>query len=110
MEAAGALRDRITIRRRVESRDATGGLDRTWTTLAEIWAQVISINGREEMIGNVLQGISTFQVTIRYRNDLKASDQILWNGRELNVLAAEDREGRRRWTVIHASTLAPQGA
>jgi SPP1 family predicted phage head-tail adaptor len=69
-----------------------------------------SINGREEMIGNVLQGISTFQVTIRYRNDLKASDQILWNGRELNVLAAEDREGRRRWTVIHASTLAPQGA
>jgi SPP1 family predicted phage head-tail adaptor len=110
MPQAGDLRDRITIKRRVEVRDATGGLDRTWETLAEVWAQVISINGREEVIGNVLQGTSTFQVTIRYRNDLKASDQILWNGRELNVLAAEDREGRRRWTIIHASTLAPQGA
>lgn len=107
----GDLRDKITIRRRSEAKNAAGGLDLGWTTLAEnLWANVVNINSREAVIGGVLQGISYFNITVRYRTDLKASDQILWKGRELNIVSAEDRFGKRQWTLIQASTASPQGA
>lgn len=108
---AGDLRERITIRRQANVKNtATGGLTRSWSNVATVWAQVRSVNGREALIGSVLQGVSHFLITIRYRSDIKVSDQVLWRGRELNVHVAEDRIGNREWLSIHASTEAPQGA
>jgi SPP1 family predicted phage head-tail adaptor len=108
---AGKLRDRVTLRRQTNAKNAsTGGLTRTWDDLDTVWAEVVNLNGREAVIGTVLQGVSTFQITVRYRTDIQASDQIKWNGRELNVHSAEDKAGTRQWTTIIASTEAPQGA
>lgn len=120
---AGDLKDRITIQRRTETKNAGGGLDISWTPVASVWAKVVSLNGRESVIGNVLQGTSLFDITIRFRADLEAGDQIVWSARqvrdpvtgsysplELNIITAEDRIGTRQWTVVQASTAAPQGA
>lgn len=108
---AGQLRDRVTIRREIPVSNGKGGYTLSWLTLAnDIAANVVSLNGREALLGSVLQGISAFQITIRYRTDIQASDQILWKGRELNVHNAEDRAGTRTWTTIQASNEAPQGA
>lgn len=111
MPGAGDLRDLVKIRRPTNTKNPdTGGLDRSWGDLAEVYADVRSINAREAVIGGVLQGISHFQVIIRYRDDVKPSYQLLWKGRELNIHAAEDRLGTREWLTIHASTEAPQAA
>jgi SPP1 family predicted phage head-tail adaptor len=108
---AGRLRERITIRRQVNVKNARGGQDRSWTTVAaNLSAEVVSLNGREAVIGHVLQGISTFEIRIRFRDDLKPADQIVWDARELNIHVAEDKLGTRQWTMIQASTLAPQGS
>jgi head-tail adaptor len=114
---AGRLRHRITIRRQTNTKKAdTGGLTRAWGDVpgaANLSAEVLSINGREAVIGQVLQGISHFQITIRFRDDLKPSDQVVWltgANRELNIHSAEDRLGTRQWLTIIASTLAPQKA
>jgi SPP1 family predicted phage head-tail adaptor len=108
---AGDLRDRITIRRESNTKNAHGGLTRAWQTVADgLPANVTSLNGREAVIGQVLQGISQFEIVVRYRTDIRVSDQVKWNGRELNIHSAEDRDGRRNWTYIQASTEAPQGA
>ena len=112
MFQAGQLRDEITIRRKSQTKNPdTGGLETGWSPVATVRAEVKSINGREALIGGVLQGISFFQITIRYRTDLLAADQVLWGARELNITAPpEDRLGTRQWTTIIASTQAPQGA
>jgi SPP1 family predicted phage head-tail adaptor len=107
---AGQLRDRITIKRETNTPDGTGGYDRSWSTVAEVWANIVSMNGREAVLGQVLQGISTFQITVRHRTDIEPAMQILWGTRELNVQSAEDKAGTRQWTTIIASTEAPQGA
>lgn len=108
---AGRLRERITIRRPVNTKNHRGGIDRSWQTLAQdLSAEVVSLNGRESMIGQAFQGISSFQITIRYRDDVQQSYQILSRGRELNIHSAEDREGTRQWLVIMASTEGQQGA
>ena len=107
---AGALRDRITIKRETNTPDGSGGYDRSWSELATVWANVTSLNGREAVLGHVLQGISTFQIVIRHRTDIEPAMQILWGSRELNVHSAEDKTGTRQWTTIIASTEAAQGA
>jgi SPP1 family predicted phage head-tail adaptor len=110
---AGDLRDRIAIRRRTETKNAGGGLDIGWADLATVWANIRSINGKEAIIGGVLQGISYFEIVVRHRTDLEVADQILWlssGDRELNILSAEDRDGMRQWTVIQASDQSPQNA
>lgn len=115
MIGAGRLREQIKIRRPVNTKNpATLGLTRGWQDVGTEWAQVRTINGREEVIANTLQGVSTFEITIRYRDDLRPDDQILWltNGnRELNIVAPpEDMLGNRQWTRLIASTATPQGA
>lgn len=110
---AGRLRHRITIRREQNLPDGKGGFDRSWSTLASrISAEVANLNGREALLGSILQGVATFQITVRYREDIQPADQLIWHGREreLNVHSAEDRKGTRQWTTIIASTEAPQGA
>jgi SPP1 family predicted phage head-tail adaptor len=111
------MRDRIAIRRKTTTKNpTTGAPSETWANLAgadNIYAEVVSLNGRESVIGSVLQGISYFQITIRYRRDILPSDQIIWltsDDRELNIHSAEDRLGTRQWTTIQASTQAPQQA
>lgn len=109
--ASGDLRQRITIRRNARVSDGKGGFTPTWSTIANrISARVRSLNGREAVIGQVLQGVSVFEIIIRYRADIKTSDQILFEGRELNIHSAEDRDGLRNWTHINASSEAAQGA
>lgn len=111
---AGELRHRITIRRQSNVKNTeTGGLTRSWADLpgaANIPAKIGSLNGREALINQVLHNVSSFEITIRYRSDIKAADQVKWGTRELNIHSAEDREGTRQWLTIIASTLAPQGA
>lgn len=112
---AGQLRHRITIRRKTSTKNETTGAPAdAWADLAAgISASVRSINGREALIGNVLLGISHFEIIIRYRADLLPSDQIIWltgGDRELNVHSAEDKLGTRQWLTIIASTEAPEGA
>jgi SPP1 family predicted phage head-tail adaptor len=112
MLRAGDLQERILVRRQVNVKNpSTGGLTRSWTDVGEMWAQIKALNGREAVIATTLQGVSTFQITVRYREDLQAADQVLWKGRELNIAAPpEDRVGDRKWTTMFANTLAPQGA
>ena len=115
MLAAGRLRDRITIRRLADTPDGAGAFTRDWTTIAEdIPAEVLGQSGREGVIANTLTGVATYKITVRWRTDLRASDQIIWlsNGnQELNIIAPPvDPWGKREETQIFADTSAPQEA
>ena len=111
---AGQLRHRITFRRQTNTKNTTtGGITRSWgdiPTAPAVWADVVGLNGREAVMGSVLQGVNHYQITVRYRTDILPSDQIKWGDVELNVHSAQDKLGTKQWTVIHASTEAPQGA
>ena len=108
---AGQLRHRITIRRKGDVSDGKGGYTRGWTTVAQdLPADIVSLNGREAMFDQTFQQISSFRITVRYRDDLLPTDQILGYGMELNIRSAQDPDGRRERTEIYADNLVPQGA
>lgn len=116
--AAGRLRERISIRRKQDAQTAAGGQARSWVPrpgMTDVPAEILSQSGRESVIANTLQGIATYRITIRWREGIEASDQVLWKRKsgdvELNILAPPaDPTGRREMLQILADTSAPQNA
>lgn len=115
--AAGRLRERISIRRKQDVQTDAGGMAREWRPLprcSNVPAEVVSQSGRETVIGNTLQGIATYRITIRWRKGIQAADQIVWltgDNQELNILAPPgDPTGQREFLQIIADTSAPQNA
>ena len=104
-------RHRITLRRYTNVPDGAGGYNRSWANLqTNVPAEVVSLSGSEAIIAETLQGISNFRVTCRYLSGIQVNDQVLWEGRELNILNAEDPDGRRMEMILLCNTETPQGA
>jgi SPP1 family predicted phage head-tail adaptor len=105
------LRHSITIRRPSQVSDGKGGYTTSWATIATCFAEVTGLDGREATVEHVLEGVSIYRIRIRWRAglDVRASDQVQYAGRDLNVTApASDPDGRREQLVIMASTASAQ--
>lgn len=109
--SAGRLRQRITVRRNLETDNGRGGYTSQWADVATVWAEVIGLDGRESMVDKVLQGISHYQIAVRWRGDILASDQIRYGTLDLNIIAPPaDPTGKREELRIIASTESVQAA
>lgn len=92
---AGELRDRITIERRVEVRDAdTGDITFTWGTYLQRWAKVVPDGGGEPMELNRQLTRNRYKVFMRHASTVNGTDRIKWMNRTLNIEnIAEARDG-----------------
>ena len=77
--SAGILDQRITIQELTVVRGSLGGHDETWTPLATVWAQTLDMTGREIFQAKAMGSAATMLITIRYRNDVKADQRILFS-------------------------------
>ena len=102
---AGLLRHRLIVERPDAARDATGGETNTWVRVAEVWASIQPVGGREAAAtGQVLAEVDT-RVTIRWSEaidglaakwrlrhlstvyDVQAVDHVMLGRREVRVMA-----------------------
>lgn len=101
---AGALRHRVTIRRKNRTAKTGGGFDTAWADLVTVWAEVIGLNGREAVIAHALEGVSYYRVTFRWRTDITDADQLRYAAQDLNIRSISDPDGRREQLLILADT------
>lgn len=104
----GRLRHRITIMREVLVDDGHGADTSTWEPRATVWAEVLGQIGREATIGQALQGIAAYKITIRYRDDILPSDQIVFGNVTMNIRSAADPFGDLEQLLIVADTSSVQ--
>lgn len=101
------LHERIEIQYRDKTRDIEGNIvDGEIHTRATVWAKIIPVTARiGEQSGETGNEVR-YRVTVRYRNDIEPTDEILWRGRRL-VLASPpyDVESRRMWTAFECREL-----
>ena len=81
---AGRLRHFVTLQQRSEVRDAVGGTAPSWSSFADVWAEVKPVSAREILAGKVLAEVS-HQVTIRFLVGVKPSFRLIHDGRVLEV-------------------------
>uniref|UniRef100_UPI0035CBD592 phage head closure protein n=1 Tax=uncultured Sphingomonas sp. TaxID=158754 RepID=UPI0035CBD592 len=100
----GRLNQRVDIRKKTTVSNGKGGYTTSFPVLATVWAEVIGINGREALLEHVMQGVSFYRITIRWRDDVADTDQLGYGAVDLNIRSAVDPDGRREALVILADT------
>ena len=97
---AGKLRRSITIQRKVSVPDGAGGWETDWETRANVRAMLKPLSGRERMEYERLQATVSYRCVIRFRDDLLASDRVLYNGKAYAIRYFFDIEERRKWLEL----------
>lgn len=98
---AGVLRERVTIQRKVVTRDGYGAEGVAWQDVATVWARVEVVKGREGPESRQMDVMASHRVAMRYRTDVDETMRLLWRGRVLNIVALIPDE-RRRYLVVLA--------
>lgn len=93
---AGKLRHRIQLQQPSVTRDAFQGAVDSFTTVAEVSAQVEPLGGQELFNAQAVLAESTHRVTVRYRADVAADWRVLYGSRVLNIGSVNDVGERRR--------------
>jgi len=104
MDKIGRLDKRVTIQRRSATTDSYGQELDSWTTIAQVWAQVKPLGGKERMrnAAMVVESILTHTVTVRYSATLMPpleadAWRILYGSRIFNITTSRDVEEDRRF-------------
>lgn len=95
--AIGTLRDRVQILRKDMALEPDGGHTVTYTALATVWARVhtTAVRNTSEADGRATQLSHT--IVFRYRSDVSPGDRLIHSGRTLDIISAEDLNGRRAY-------------
>lgn len=99
----GTLRDRVVLQRKTTSIGADGGASVSFLPLATVWAHVKSKPGRFADQSDARTVRETHDVTIRFRDDLRSGDQILYRNDVLEIASVHDVNGRRAYLVCRCS-------
>jgi SPP1 family predicted phage head-tail adaptor len=105
----GTLTDRVTLMRKVVSEEPEGGEVAVYTTLSTVWARVRQLSARAAYMDDARGQTISHAVVLRYRTDLKPGDRIVYRGRNLEIAALADINGRRAYLSCQCSERAVTG-
>lgn len=84
---AGDLTERITIQQNTPTRNLFGEEVSVWSTLATVWAKVVATSGSEQISAARGLAQTIYTITLRYRDDVDTSMQVLYEGLTLQIRA-----------------------
>ena len=97
----GTLRHRIFLETPVRAGDGGGGAIVTWQPIAEVWAQITPITGKETVVAEAITGRVSHEIVIRYRAGVVPAMRLRWGGRIFEILAVLDEAERGRVLRCH---------
>lgn len=98
---SGKLRHKITVERETLTTDAIGGQSSSWATNIEPFALVKPVSGNERYQAMKLEANITHKIYIRYTSNIRATDRVIFNSREMQIRAIIDLEERNKWLELH---------
>ncbi len=105
----GSLRERVELQSKTQTIDSAGGHQNTFVSLATVWAQVTSLAGSMTGFGDARAAKITHSVVLRFRSDLKPGDRIIYRTAVLEIVSAEDLNGRRAYLRCTCSQTSVTG-
>jgi len=99
---AGKLDQRISIKQATNTPDGIGGVTESWSELAEVWANVAPMAGREEDRQGAVRENRMYMITIRNRSDILNDMVIDWGGDRYNIRNIKQPPDRKMYLEIVA--------
>lgn len=93
----GMLTDRVQFQRREMAREDEGGHVSVYVPVKTLWSRVRPLSARAMFDADGRGAAGSHVVVTRFRPDVKPGDRFVYRGRDLEVMTAEDMNGRRTW-------------
>ena len=81
---------RATIQSKVINYDSYNEPIETWSDASSVWSDIITTGGGEFYAAQKLNASTQAVFKIRYKNDVKVTDRIKYNGRIFEILSVND--------------------
>lgn len=94
MSLASRLTERVRIDQLVLVDDGYGGKTASWTTLANVFAEVepIFVRGQERLVADQVHAQASYRVRIRMRTDMTADMRLVWKTHILLIHSLHEQE------------------
>lgn len=102
---AGTLTSRITLQQPVETRDAYGGVTRTWSTVGNRWASIQPLSMRELSYAGQTQSRATHAVRMRYDADVRSTWRIALGEVTYEIESVVDVDGSGRELLLQVGEV-----
>ena len=105
MIAVGSLNRKVQIQKRVGIKDEYGQESQSWVKLADVWANIKPVSGREKLRNSSSESTLTDSVAIRYQANLMPVTnadawRIVYNLRIFDINAAKEFNDARRFIIF----------
>jgi SPP1 family predicted phage head-tail adaptor len=101
MTDIGDLNRRLVLQAPVETDDGEGGVIRSYQTVTTLWAQVVPLAARADIVAGSLGATVRYRIVIRARDDVTTRHR-LQDGEHVYCVIAARRSADRRFLEIDA--------
>lgn len=99
------LRQKIRIQSATETQDSFGAISTTWSTFADVYADIMPIRGNEFFIVHQEKSQATIKFTIRYLSGLTTKHRILYDSRVFDIESIINIKERNREMILMCREL-----
>ena len=100
IKQAGQLDRKIVIQTFTSSTDAFGQKNKSFSTLASVWAKVIEKSGTEGEESDQIVAVKEVHFLIRYRSDINEQMRIVFDGKTYKIEAIINDDSRKSFQRI----------
>lgn len=97
------MRQRATCQMKLTTQDSLGGCTDVWHDITMVWAHLSGGSSSVSSAAGQTIRSHKFDITVRYREDLKKIQRIIIGGRIFNISNVSDPDERRRYLIFAAS-------
>jgi SPP1 family predicted phage head-tail adaptor len=105
--AIGALRQPLTLEAPIRTEGEGGTATLAWSVVAQVWAAIAPLTGREMVSADAVAGRVTHEVRLRFRGGVRPEMRFTIGSRMLEIRAVLDEGERHRWLVCLCEERAP---
>jgi SPP1 family predicted phage head-tail adaptor len=106
-DSIGALRHRVTLEAPARAEAEGGTATTTWTTVAELWAEIKPRPQREIVAADAIKGRITHVVRVRFRSDIDATHRFRLGTRIFEIRSVHDEREEHRYSVCGCEEETP---
>jgi len=99
---AGNLNQRINLYQAVSSKSASGAPTQALSLIVPTWSSIEQKSSDSSEGDDRNKTANSYQLTIRYRTNLKTGDWIEWRGRFMKITGLDDSDPKQGKLIIDA--------
>ena len=103
----GLLNRRLTLEAPVEAADGAGGVTRSHSAVATLWAQLAPVSAERAFEAARLGARVTHHIGIRFSDDITTKHRFRDGDRIFRIVSLRDRDDRKRFLQIEAEEITP---